>query len=399
MIARNLSRHLLDLAGHYPVVLVTGPRQSGKTTLCRACFPDLSYISLEPHDVREYAWQDPRGFLAEHRHGAILDEVQRVPELLSYLQQEVDERPEPRGRYILTGSQHFGLSAVVTQSLAGRTGVLRLLPCSLDELRRFPAPPAGLFETLWTGGYPAILDRQIPADRWLADYVTTYIQHDVRQVLQVGDLQAFTTFVKLCAGRSGQLLNLSALGADCGVSHNTARSWLSVLETSLIAFRLPAWHRNLKKQLVRSPKLHFYDSGLLCHLLGIQTPEQLVHHPLRGSIFESWAVSEVHKALVHAGQEPGLFFFRDHKGLEVDLVVERGEAIMLVEIKSGQTAVPQWEQSLDRLERLLQKDGEWRSLPRVVVYGGDQGRRGSRTTLLAWTDLPAYDWRGDQPHP
>ncbi len=300
MIDRNITPQLRALAGHYPVVALTGPRQSGKTTLCRAVFPDRPYVSLEALDLRAFAQEDPRGFLAEYQDGAVLDEIQRVPGLLSYLQTEVDERPEP-GRFILTGSQHLGLSESIAQSLAGRCGLLTLLPPSLDELTRFPNAPDDLYTLLWQGAYPRIYDRGIPAHQWLADYLATYVQRDVRQIVNVGDLQTFSGFLRLCAGRSAQEVNLSALGADAGVSHNTARAWLSVLETSFVLHRLPAWHANLRKQLVKAPKLHLFDSGLLCYLLGIQEPAQLRLHPLRGAVFESWAVAEVYKAQTNQG--------------------------------------------------------------------------------------------------
>ena len=392
MIERNLIHPLRTLASLYPTVLVTGPRQSGKTTLCRFCFPSLRYVSLEPLDIRDHARRDPRGFLDEHREGAILDEVQHVPDLLSYLQVEVDERPEPRGRFILTGSQHFGLTDAVSQSLAGRVGVLNLMPCANDEVRRFSNCPKDLFETLWTGGYPAILDREIPAGRWLSDYVTTYVQRDVRQVLKVGDLDAFTTFVRLCAGRTGQVVNLSALGADCGISHSTARAWLSVLEASFLVFRLPPWSTNLTSQLVKTPKLHFWDAGLVCHLLGIGSPDQLRFHPLRGSIFESWVVSEVARHFLHRGLPLPLFFFRDQKGLEVDLVVAGAAGYTLVEIKSGQTFVSDWERALNRVEEMFGRKGGAGTIQRVVVYGGDEGRHGSRTRLLPWHEVAEGGW-------
>lgn len=233
--------------------------------------------------MRSYAVGDPRGFLEEHAEGAVLDEVQHVPELLSYLQAEVDLRPDP-GRFVLTGSQHFGLSQSISQSLAGRTTVLTLLAPSLGELRRFESAPRTLFETLWSGAYPRIFDRGIPPARFLADYVTTYVQRDVRQVLAVADLSAFTSFLRLCAAHAGREVNLSALGADAGVTHKTARAWLSVLEASYLVFLIPSWKRNFRKQVVKRPKLAFFDSGLLCHLLGIGEPEQLRHHPLRGAV-------------------------------------------------------------------------------------------------------------------
>ena len=254
MIPRTLEQKLLELAGYYPVVVVTGPRQSGKTTLCQIAFPGKTYVSLETLDTREFAISDPRGFLAQYADGAIIDEIQHVPALLNYLQSDIDARPEP-GRFILTGSQHFGLSQSISQSLAGRCGILVLLPPSLEELRAFPSAPADLFSVLWQGAYPRIYDRDIPAHQWLADYTTTYVQRDVRQVINIGDLQVFSGFLKLCAGRTGQEINLSTLGSDAGVSHNTARAWLSVLETSYIIHRLPAWHVNVRKQVVKAPKL------------------------------------------------------------------------------------------------------------------------------------------------
>lgn len=389
MVPRTLQPVLLSASRHYPVVTVTGPRQAGKTTLCRMAFPHLPYVSLERADVREYARSDPRGFLAEHRGGAVLDEVQNVPDLLSDLQVEVDEDPTP-GRFILTGSQHFGLLERVSQSLAGRTAVLHLLPLGLEELRRFPEPPTALLDVLWSGSYPRIHDRGIPAGRWLADYVTTYVQRDVRDVLRVGDLTTFTTFLRLCAGRTAQVLNVSALGADAGITHNTARAWLSVLETAFLVWRLPPWHRNLKKQLTRAPKLHFTDSGLVCYLLGIRSPEELRHHSARGAVFESWLVSEVRKRWLHAGEpEPPLYYFRDHKGLEVDLVVESGDRVVLVDAKSGQTYAADAARPLERVAQLLQRADDPRPVTRAVVYGGDDRQRRSDVDVVPWSTLPA----------
>ena len=255
-------------------------------------------------DLRDHARSDPRGFLDEHRDGAILDEVQHVPQLLSWLQVEVDARADV-GRFVLTGSRQFGLTQAISRSLAGRTAVLHLLPLALDELQRFDRPPDTLFETLLAGAYPRVHDRALDAQVWHAGYITTYVERDVRQLKAVGDLEAFAAFVQLAAGRTAQTVNLSSLGGDAGVSHNTARSWLSVLEASYLLHRLPPWHRNLKKRLTKAPKLHFIDSGLLCHLLGIRSVEALRHHPLRGAIFESWVVSEVLKARRNVGLSPG----------------------------------------------------------------------------------------------
>jgi hypothetical protein len=386
MIPRTLESKLRELAGYYPVVMVTGPRQSGKTTLCRATFPAKTYLSLEALDTRGFALNDPRGFLSQYAGGAILDEIQHAPELLSYLQGEVDARPAP-GRFVLTGSQHFGLAPSISQSLAGRCGILVLLPPSLAELRAFPNAPADLFSIMWQGAYPRIYDRNIPAHQWLADYVGTYIQRDVRQIINVGDLQLFTGFLKLCAGRTAQEINLSALGSDAGVSHNTARAWLSVLEASYLVHRLPAWHPNIRKQVVKAPKLHFIDSGLVCYLLGIREPEQLRLHPLRGAVFESWVVSETYKAAAHGGLQPSLFHYREKRGLEIDLLIEQREGWDAVEIKSGATTTEDFFKSLERFPVRLKDAGKKLQIRSHVVYGGDDSYQRSRAQVISWRDV------------
>ncbi len=393
MIRRIAVPLLRQLAGMYPVVTVTGPRQSGKTTLCRQTFPEKRWVSLEALDTREAARADPRGFLASVQEGAIIDEVQNVPELLSYLQTEVDERPE-HGRFILTGSQHFGLVGRVSQTLAGRTGVMELLPLSTDELSLFEGAPTELFSTLWQGGYPRIAEQRIPADRWLQDYFATYVQRDVRQVASIGDLEAFTTFVRLCAGRTGQELNLSSLGADAGISQPTARAWLSVLEATYVCFRVPPWHRNLNKRLVKAPKLHFVDVGLACHLLGIRTPDQLALHPLRGALFESFVASEIAKARLHRGFPLSLFHFRESKGTEVDLVVERGHDIVAVEAKSGATVGSDFFDELDRFAALVERSSEHRPVTKVLVYGGSDQSTRTGTRVTPWNHIHNVDWDG-----
>lgn len=391
MIERDLRAVLEDLARRYPVLTVTGPRQAGKTTLCRSTFPDRAYLSLEAHDVREYARSDPRGLLAEHPQGAILDEIQHAPELPSYLQVEVDERPAP-GRFILTGSEHLGLTQAVSQSLAGRTAVLHLYPPSLAELRRFEAPPRTLDETLWSGAYPRIHDRGIPPQRWLADYVTTYVQRDVRQVLNVGDLEAFTAFVRHCAGRTGQTLNLSALGADTGVAHNTARAWVSILEASFLAFRVPSWQRTFRKRLVKAPKLHFVDSGLACQLLGISEPDQLRHHPLRGSLFESWVAAEILKSRAHRGLPPAMYHYRDARGHEVDLVVESERAVFLVEAKAGATVHGEAFGPLTRLAERVADDAATKPVECRLVFGGEHPQSRGSARAVPWGRLDREAW-------
>ncbi len=386
MITRTLEKKLKELTTFYPVVLVTGPRQSGKTTLCRMAFPDKNYLSLESVDVREYARNDPREFLKNNREGAILDEIQYAPDLLSYLQTDVDLNAEP-GRFILTGSQHFALSQSIAQSLAGRCGILTLLPPDLSELKEFKSVPDDLFTLMWQGAYPRIYDRNIPPQQWLADYTATYIQRDVRQVINVGDLQIFTEFLKLCAGRTGQELNLSSIGSDAGISRNTVQSWLSVLETSYIIQRLPAWHRNIRKQVSKTPKIHFLDTGLVCYLLGIREPGQLALHPLRGSLFESWVVSEVTKSYLNQGRPPNLFHFRTPRGPEIDLIIDHGLSLDAIEIKSGLTLHQAFFDKLIRFrDRIINPENN--SVFRThLVYGGDDSYHRSGSQILSWRDV------------
>jgi predicted AAA+ superfamily ATPase len=341
-------------------------------------------------DNREFARDDPRGFLAQYAAGAIIDEIQHVPALLNYLQGEVDTRPDP-GRFVLTGSQHFGLSQSISQSLAGRCGILVLLPLGLEELRAFPNAPSDLFSVLWQGTYPRIYDRNIPAGQWLADYTTTYIQRDVHQVLKVGDLGVFSGFLKLCAGRTAQEINLSVLGGDAGVSHNTARAWLSVLEASYIVHRLPAWHTNIRKQVAKAPKLHFFDSGLVCYLLGIREPEQLRLHPLRGAIFESWVIAEIYKTHVCSGIQPRLFHYREARGLKIDLLIEQGLQLKAVEIKSGATTSPDFFKNLERFSKRPAGTDPSLGIESHLVYGGDESRQRTGTKLISWRDVPRID--------
>lgn len=388
-VRRDLAPTLLRVSRRYPVVTVTGPRQSGKTTLCRVVFPKKPYVTFERLDDRERAETDPRGFLADHPGGAVLDEAHHVPKLLSYLQAEVDEDSRA-GRWILTGSQHLGLSRSIAQTLAGRTAILHLLPPSFEELRRFPKPPRRLTETLLTGAYPRIHDQGLPADRWLGDYVATYVERDVRSIVNVGDLNAFTTFIRLCAGRTAQELNLAALGADAGISHVTARSWLSVLEASFLVFRVPAWHRNERKRLVKSPKLHWFDAGLVCHLLGITTASQLELHPSRGAIFETWVASEVWKAHANRGVEPRLHHLRETRGIEVDLLVAHGRSLRGIECKSGATLASDMLRGLAGLRDAI---GTAADVGRgVLVYGGASAQRRTDVDIVPWDRVGQIGW-------
>lgn len=379
LIPRDAESTIRRLAEGYPMVAITGPRQSGKTTLVRALFGERPFVSLEDLDERELARDDPRAFLARFPDGAVLDEIQRAPDLFSYLQTRVDEDGRP-GLFILTGSQQFDLLAGITQSLAGRVALVRLLPFSLGELQRAEQAPSALEDLLFQGLYPPIHDRRLDPVIWYGNYVRTYVERDVRQIINVQDLSVFQRFVRMCAGRCGQLLNLTSLGNDCGISHATARSWLSVLEASYLVYLLRPHHWNFGKRLVKSPKLYFYDPGLAARLLGIQEPDQLATHPLRGGLFETWVVSELLKRRFHRGLEDDLYFWRDHKGLEVDFLVERGTELVPVEAKSGQTVTRDFFSALSRWRGIAgeQAGRGW------LVYGGDRPQSRQEVEVVPW---------------
>jgi hypothetical protein len=310
---------------------------------------------------------------------------------LSYIQTAVDAHPGA-GSFILTGSANFALLQSLGQSLAGRTAILELLPLALEEVRRFEHPPSELFDLLWRGSYPAVYDRSLEPGDWYPSYVATYLERDVRTILNVGDLVAFQTYLRLCAGRVGQLVNLSSLGADAGVTHGTAKSWLSVLEAGYVAWRLPPFHANVSKRLVKTAKLHFLDSGLACYLLGIRTADQLRDHPLRGAVFESWVASEILKSHANRGLPPGLSFFRDRKGTEVDVVVDHGRDLLAVETKSGQTVAGDFFAGLKSFESLVLSSRQRRGVRGFVVYGGSESQRRSAATVVPWSRLDRCEW-------
>jgi hypothetical protein len=379
MIHRNLKETIESLLAGFPLVTLTGPRQSGKTTLARAVFENHPYASLEEPDIRQAAKEDPRSFLSRFPDGAVLDEVQRSPEILSYLQTLVDNDGR-MGLFILTGSQQFGLMSGITQSLAGRTAFAELLPFSVPELANTGMLPDDVDTMMLTGCYPPIYDRKLSPATWYSAYVTAYVERDVRQMLKIQDLETFQRFVRLCAGRTGQLLNLSSLATECGITHNTAKSWISVLEASYLVFLLRPHHVSFNKRLVKMPKLYFYDSGLVSWLLGIRTAEQMITHPLRGSIFETFIISELIKAELNRGEKPAFSFWRDSNGNEVDLLAERGNRLIPIEIKSGRTLTHEAFAGLHKWQAIA---GDKAESP-TLIYAGDDSYLHKGICVLGW---------------
>ena len=370
MISRDATTVLRGLFEQYPVVTLTGPRQAGKTTLCRQTFAELPNVNLEAVDIREFATEDPRGFLARFPDGAVLDEVQRAPDLLSYIQVIVDER-QHNGLFVLTGSRQLLIDERVSQSLAGRTGLMTLLPLTISEVHEFDVTPA-TDELIYTGFYPRIYDHGIEPTRALGDYFATYVERDVRQLSEIRDLSLFRRFVKLCAGRCGQLLNYQNLANDAGISHATAREWISILEASYIVFLLPPHHANIRKRLTKSPKLYFHDVGLASYLLGIDKATQVSTHPLRGALFENLVIAEALKQRFNAGRQSNLEFYRDSSGLEVDAIASRGEGLVGIEIKAGATLQSDHLAGLKKIVDILPQP----FVGRILVHdGADNYRR------------------------
>ena len=382
MIPRLATSTLTRLAKGFPVIALTGPRQSGKTTLAKHVFPNKTYVSLENPEELEFAQKDPKRFLARFKEGAILDEVQRCPSLLSWIQGLVDERSR-MGDFVLTGSSQFELVAGITQSLAGRVGRVELLPLSIQELAQAHQLPSQLNTCLLQGGYPSIYDRQVSPQDWFSNYIATYIERDVRQLIAVRDLTQFQRFVKMCAARSGQILNLAALGADCGLSASTAREWLSVLEASYLVTRIQPYYQNFGKRLVKTPKLYFLDVGLMAWLIGIRDTVTLDTHVSRGALFETFVVGELIKRQYNQGQNADLYFWRDSAGNEIDLLLDTPQGLQAIEIKSGSTFASDWIKGFKVWKRNTQVNT---LIPRII-YGGTDSYDREGHQVMGWPDI------------
>lgn len=391
MIPRYLGETVERLRKGFPIIAITGPRQSGKTTLSRAAFPDKPYVSLEEPDTRSYALEDPRGFLGQFPDGAVIDEAQRVPELFSYLQSRVDSDGR-MGLFVLTGSQQFGLRTGITQSLAGRVGLVTLLPFSFGELNDAGQTPNTVEACLFTGSFPPLYDRPVAPRDWYPRYVATYLERDLHQLIQVRDLHTFQTFLRMCAARVGQVLNLSALASDCGITHNTARAWISVLEASYILFLLQPHHRNFNKRLIKAPKLYFYDTGVVASLMAIEDEGHLAVHAMRGQIFENWIIAELLKGRMNRGLPSNLFFWRDRAGLEIDVIAEHGESLQPIEIKSGATVASDFMTGLHRWCNLNNgaadgvADRTAGEIP-ILFFGGDGDSTRNGVAVRSWRSV------------
>jgi len=386
-IHRFAEQTLARLGKGFPIVGITGPRQSGKTTLAKKFFAHKPYISLEDPDQLDFAQSDPRRFLDQFADkGAVLDEIQRCPQLFSYLQTLVDTH-EQMGEFVLTGSQQFGLRAHIAQTLAGRIGTVHLLPFSIDELAMsHDATLPSLDELFIKGLYPPVYARPVEPIDWYGNYVQTYLERDVLQLIKIKDLNTFRLFLRLCAGRAGQLINYSDLGNDAGVSHNTIKEWLSVLEASYIIHRLPPYHNNYSKRLIKTPKLYFYDTGLLCWLLNIKHSEQVIIHSMRGAIFENLIISEIIKYTNALGISANIYFWRDKSGLEVDVILEHSQKTIAVEIKSGATINHSYFKNLDKFKMISAVQGE----DTYLIYGGDTDQQRANAKIISWRNVSRF---------
>jgi len=376
MIQRTAATRLMKLAKTFRSVAVVGPRQSGKTTLCRNVFPQKPYISLENPDTLEFANADPRGFLSQYKNGAILDEIQRAPHLFSYLQQVLDETKK-KGLFILTGSNNFLLQSTITQTLSGRIAYLQLLPLSLKELKDSKKMKADYSWHILHGGYPEVIAKKINPVDWYAGYINTYVERDVRQLKNISNLSQFTKLLRLCAGRTGQILNLTSLSNDCGIDQKTVAAWLSVLQSSYIIYLLKPYHGNFNKRIIKTPKLYFYDTGVACSLLGISHAKQIATHAAKGPLFENMIVCELLKERFNAGAADNLYYWRDKTGNEVDILLDKAGKLTAMELKAGETVSQDFFKGLEYFSSLNNK-----TVQKILMYGGRQEQKRSNGIIV-----------------
>jgi len=382
MIERTLSKKIKYLISKFPVISLTGPRQSGKTTLVKNCLPGYNYVNMEDMEMREFASEDPKSFLSKYNNKVIIDEVQRIPELFSYIQTEVDKSGKT-GQFILTGSQNMLLQQNIAQSLAGRVAILKLLPLSMEELKEAGYGMNDSADYMYNGFYPRIYDKKIVPYDWYGNYIQTYVERDVRLIKNITDLQTFQKFLKMCAGRIGQSLNLSSLGNDCGITHNTAKAWISLMESCYVIFLLQPYYKNYGKRLTKMPKLYFYDTGLACHLLGIQNKKQLNSHYLRGGLFEAFVISEIMKYKFNRGQEHNCYFWRDKTGNEIDCIIEKSDSLMKIEIKSGNTITESYFSGLEYWKKIARENDK----NFYLIYNGENNQKRNIANIISWKEI------------
>ncbi len=382
MIERQILAKILFLKDKYPIIALTGPRQSGKTTLLQSAFPDYQYLSLEDPNNREFAETDPKGFLKKYRERVVFDEIQRVPQLFSYIQGIVDESKQ-MGQFILSGSQNFQLLRSITQSLAGRVALFKLLPFDFKELSKYQLLSKNYDEILIKGFYPAIFDRKIPSTDFYVNYIQTYVERDVTELIKIHELRQFRAFLGLCASRVGQLLNLNSLANECGISQPTAKAWFSILESSYIIFQLQPYYQNFSKRVVKTPKLYFYDTGLLCYLLGIRETVSLTTNQFKGNLFENLVIAELQKQNHHQYLHKDFYFWRDSHGNEVDLVIPVANMLDIFEIKASETITSQQFKGLDYLQQIAQSA----VANKTLIYGGNESQARTNYQVKAWNDL------------
>ncbi len=380
MINRKIESKLLEMVKKFPILAITGPRQSGKTTLCKKLFPRYKYVTMENPDSKEFAISDPNGFLGEYDEYVIIDEIQNAPELFSYIQGVVDESGKT-GQYILTGSQNFLLLEKISQTLAGRVYIYHLLPFSYTELKKNYNQSQS--ECIYKGGYPRIYDKDINPLDFFPSYIQTYIERDVRTIINVKNLNLFNAFLKLCASRIGQIFNASSISNDLGVDYKTIQSWIALLEASFIIHKLQPWHRNFNKRIIKSPKIYFYDTGLACHLLNLKSSDQLNTHFAKGNLFENYIINEVMKSRWNKGMSLTSFFWRDSKGNEIDLLIEDGKNIKLIEVKSSKTIKLDFFKGLNYVEKLIANH----TVSKYLIYGGNESQKRTQAQVLPWNSI------------